>query len=154
MKTRSAFLGLLLVGGLGCGGSNGMTAADLASASPDLAPAGPQVMNDCTVDAFADLTTATDNDRMIMVKSNGTFDYPCMTILAEQSIIFMWKFSSYPLAPGVAPSHTSDPAGATDTPIEMHSTGNVYSVQFPSAGEYPYYVTGHDAKMLGVIQVQ
>ena len=89
-----------------------------------------------------------------MMQNNGTFDFPCMTILAGQSIMFMWKFTSYPLAPGLAPSHSSDPAGSTPTPIQMHNSGTVYTVMFPSAGFYPYYVTGHDATLLGTIQVQ
>ena len=47
-----------------------------------------------------------------------------------------------------------DPPGTTPSPITMHSTGTLFTVKFPKVGFYPFYVTGHDATMLGTIQVQ
>lgn len=47
----------------------------------------------------------------------------------------------------------NDPADAMSPPIQMHNTGKIYTVTFPNAGFYPFYVPMHDAKMLGTIQV-
>ena len=135
-------------------GADSAVAADMANAaSPDLASAI-LVMNGCTADQYVDQTAGTASDRMIMVTNGGQFDNPCMTILAHQGVEFMWKFSSYPIAPGVAPSHKGDPAGASPSPIMMHNTGSLYTVSFHSPGFYPFYVPMHDDVMLGVIQVQ
>lgn len=121
-------------------------AADTGSSIP--------VMNACTPDAYMDMSTGTASDRMIMLNAAHQFDMPCMTINAHQAVMFMWALSTYPIAPGLAPSHMSDTAGTDPSPIQMRSTGSVYTVTFPTAGFYPFYVTGHDATLLGVIQVQ
>lgn len=109
-------------------------------------------MNGCKTTGYLDETAGTANDRMIMI-AGGKFDYPCMTIKAGQSVMLMWNFATYPLAPGLAPDHANDPAGTDPTPIMMHSTGSLATPAFPTAGMYPFYVTGH-AGMSGVIQVQ
>jgi hypothetical protein len=55
----------------------------------------------------------------------------------------------------LAPSHSSDPSGTTPNPIQAHSSGSMYSVAFPNAGLYPFYVSGQDTKgLLGVVQVK
>jgi plastocyanin len=68
--------------------------------------------------------------------------------------MFMWNFTTHPLAPGLAPSHASDPAGTEPSPIQMHTSGSIYSVMFPNPGFYPFYCTVHQASgMVGVIRV-
>jgi plastocyanin len=59
----------------------------------------------------------------------------------------------YPLAPGLSPDHSTDTAGTTPTPIPTQTTGMVATVPFPSAGTYPFYVTGHTG-MSGVVQAK
>ncbi len=109
-------------------------------------------MNGCTATGYVDQTAGTANDRMIMI-AGGKIDYPCMTIKAGQSVMLMWSFGTYPLMPGLAPEHASDPAGTDPTPITKTSSGSVVTPAFPTVGMYPFYVTGH-AGMSGVIQVQ
>ena len=124
---------------------------DASSNDADTTP----VINACTSDVYMDMSTGTAGDRMIMLNGAHQFDMPCMTINAGQAVMFMWAFSSYPIAPGVAPSHASDPPGASPSPIQPHMSGSVYTVTFPTAGFYPFYVVGHDASgLMGVIQVQ
>jgi hypothetical protein len=109
-------------------------------------------MNGCAPTAYVDESAGTNDDRMIMV-SSGKFDKPCMTIKVGQSIMFMWDFSMYPLAPGLSPSHSGDMPGTTPTPITMQTSGQETTIAFPNAGLFPYYVS-NNADMSGVIAVQ
>jgi hypothetical protein len=138
------------------GGSQDVATPTDAGATEDVAAeAGVPVINACTSDVYMDMSTGSASDRMIMMTSSGQFDMPCMTIAAGQSVMFMWNLTTYPIAPGVAPSHMSDPAGSAPNPIQMHASGSVYTVPFATAGFYPFYVPGHDADgLMGVIQVQ
>ena len=57
---------------------------------------------------YMDMSKGTDSDRMIMMNQAGAFDMPCMTIVAGQSVMFMWDLAMDPISPGVAPSHAGD----------------------------------------------
>ena len=156
-SSRFALLLYSMAAAPGCGGSsstdggNTQVPADMATASDLSMPAG-NTMNGCGPDDYVDQTMGSDSDRMIMTTNAGTFDYPCMTILAGQAVEFMWRFATYPLEPGLAPSHAGDKAGTEPTPIASHKTGSLYTVTFPNPGFYPFYVPGHDG-LVGVVQV-
>lgn len=152
--------------GTGGGGTHpdGGTASDSGSgattdAMSDAAANGDvyvaEVINGCTGGKYMDMSTGSDSNRMIMMTQANMFDMPCMTIAAGQGAMFMWDFTQYAISPGVAPSHSGDPTGTMPNPIQMHATGMSYTVQFPTAGFYPFYVPGHDTSgLLGVIQVK
>lgn len=109
-------------------------------------------MNGCGAADYMDMTMGTDQDRMIMAQ--GTmFDMPCMTILAGQSVMFMWDFSKDPLEPGNAPEHATDPPGDSPNPITEQTSGATTSVKFPKAGMFPFHVKGQPM-MTGVIHVK
>jgi plastocyanin len=109
-------------------------------------------MHGCAESNFVDQTAGTNNDRMIMTRgTTSAFDYPCMTIRAGQSVIFMWAFSRHPLAPGLAPGETGTPSEMS--PIAAHNTGSVYTVRFPSAGVFPFFCSVHPGTMKGVVRV-
>lgn len=115
---------------------------------------GPVATHDCGDADFIDQTAGTADDRMIMVpRGTTTFDFPCMTIRAGQSVMFMWDFTMHPLAAGgVAPGHPG--TGTTPSPIEARTSGVVYDVAFPSPGDYPFYCeTHHHSGMVGVVRV-
>jgi len=110
--------------------------------------------NGCTDDRFVDRTTTSVDSRMVMVPyGTFTFDYPCMTIRAGQSVMFMWDFSEYPLEPGaIVAGHPALTDGAS--PIEPRRSGEQYDVTFSAPGDYPYYsVATYDAGMQGVVRV-
>jgi hypothetical protein len=109
-------------------------------------------MNGCASSDYVDASTGSGNDRMIMVNS-GKFDKPCMIIATGQSVMFMWDFSTYPLAPGLSPTHSMDTPGTTPTPITAQSSGQSTTTAFPNAGFYPFYV-GNSTDMTGVVQVK
>jgi plastocyanin len=141
----------------GCGGAS-PPGSDAGGARLDApaaadAPAAGAATHDCEEDDFVDRTGGDDESRMIMVPSGTTqFDYPCMTVRAGQSVMFMWRFDAHPLAPGIAPGHPGD--GTEPSPIEARATGALYTVPFPTAGEYPFYCSTHfDSGMLGVVRV-
>jgi hypothetical protein len=140
------------------GSQDAQAAADTATGTDSPADAPTQdagvvpLINGCSADKYMDMSKGTETDRMVMINMSGAFDMPCMTIAAGQSVMFMWDLATYPIAPGVAPSHTGDPTGTTPNVIAMRSTGMVYTVMFPSAGFYPFYVPGHDM-LAGTIQV-
>lgn len=129
----------------GGGGSDSGPAVDAPMAGPPL--------HDCQEADFVDRTTGADDTRMVMVPTGTTeFDPPCMTIRAGQSVMFMWDFSAHPLGVGVAPGHPG--TSTTPTPIEPQTTGMLYTVAFPDAGDYAYYCTTHfHSGMLGVVRV-
>jgi hypothetical protein len=139
------------------GGDAGGTTADAAG---DVLSGGEggavPAINSCSAGMYMDMSTGSDSKRMIMMnQSGGGFDMPCMTIAAGQSVMFMWDLATYPIAPGVAPSHAGDPSGTSPNPIQAHNSGSVYTVAFPNAGLFPFYVPGQDTKgLLGVIQVK
>ncbi len=141
-------------GATGSGTDGGTEADDAGGADIDAGSGATSSggMNGCKATAYMDVTTGTANDRMIMI-SGGKFDYPCMTILAGQSVMFMWDLATYPLEPGLSPDHTADPAGAASTPITEKKSGSIATIKFPTAGMYPYYAKGH-ATMTGVIEVK
>ena len=150
--------GVLVRGRIGAG-LHGSTADDVAKevAIYKAHKATPIVVATEGDDRFAaadyvDQTMGTSNDRMIMTRgSTNTFDYPCMTIRAGQSVMFMWTFSRHPLAPGVAPGASGT---APDmTPILPHNTGTLYTVRFPTTGIYPFYCTAHPDAMKGAVMV-
>lgn len=121
-----------------------------ADASADVATAA--ALNGCTEAMYVDQTMGTANDRMIMTQgTTNAFDFPCMTIRAGQSVLFMWAFSRHPLAPGLAPGEAGDAPAAN--PITPFSTGTVHSIQFPTPGLYPFYCTAHPGTMKGVVRV-
>lgn len=134
--------------------------ADAALDSTSAADSGPTEdvgpvtsLNGCSDARFVDRSTGTADDRMVMVPLGTTsFDQPCLSIRAGQSVMFMWDFTEYPLVPGVAPSQTG--AGTEPTPIAERRTGDSYTVSFANAGDYPYYSPGtYAAGMLGVVRV-
>ncbi len=110
-------------------------------------------LHDCAESDFIDLRSGTPDDRMIMVPTGTTmFDMPCVTISTGQEVMFMWDFSMHPLAAGVAPGHPG--MGTTPTPIQPQTTGMLYTVAFPSEGNYPFYCTTHfHSGMMGVVRV-
>jgi hypothetical protein len=109
-------------------------------------------MNGCASSDYVDASTGSSDGRMIMV-SSGKFDKPCMIIATGQSVMFMWDFSMYPLAPGLSPTHSTDMPGTTPTPIMAQSTGQSTTTAFPSAGFYPFYVS-NSTGMAGVVEVK
>ena len=141
-------------GGAGPGSSGAAGAVDEDAGSAVDTDAGSAAasgtMNGCS--KFLDLTKGTANDRMIMI-SGTKFDYPCMTISAGQSVMFMWNLATYPLEPGLAPAHENDPAGATPSPITEKTSGAIATIKFPTGGMYPYYVKGHPT-LTGVVEVK
>jgi plastocyanin len=138
--------------GGGTAGADGGADEDAGLADLDAGSTASGTMNGCSTAKYLDVTTGTANDRMIMI-SGGKFDYPCMTILKGQSVMFMWDLATYPLEPGVSPSHPTDPAGTTPSPITEKTSGSIATIKFPTAGMYPYYVKGHTT-MSGVVEVK
>lgn len=142
-------------GGAASDSGNGATTDAMTDAAANGDAYVAEIINGCTGGKYMDMSTGSDSNRMIMMMQSGGFDMPCMTIAAGQSVMFMWDFTQYAISPGVAPSHSGDPAGTMPNPIQLHSTGSTYMVQFPTAGFYPFYVAGHDTSgLLGVIQVK
>lgn len=114
---------------------------------------GVVAVHDCDEADFVDLTGGTPDDRMIMVpRGTFTFDNPCITISAGQAVMFMWDFAMHPLQPGVAPGH---PGTSTEpTPIVAQTSGALYEVTFPTAGDYAFYCGMHyHSGMYGVVRV-
>jgi len=163
----SMVFGALLVGACGSGSvvvdagvepDAGPVAVDAGPVEVDAGPAeadaGAPVaaLNGCADADFLDLRAATANDRMIMVpRGTNTFDNPCITIAPGQEAIFMWDFASHPLAPGAAPGQSG---GTEPSPIVPQTSGALYTVAFPTAGDYPYYCTLHASSgMTGVVRV-
>jgi plastocyanin len=136
------------------GGGGGDSGAVVDSGAEADAPSSGPATHDCEEADFVDLTAGDADSRMIMVPSGtSTFDQPCITIRAGQSVMFMWDFAAHPLEAGVAPGH---PGESTEpTPIEPQTTGSLYTVAFPTAGDYAYYCTVHfhSTGMYGVVRV-
>ena len=161
MNGRILVCSLLALGALGCGGSpdpqpdagDPGTDSGTAPDSGSTGDAGLRALHGCGEADFLDRTAGTDDSRMIMVPRGTTrFDYPCMTIRAGQSVMFMWDFASHPLAPGVAPGQSG--TGTEPTPIPVQTTGELTTIAFPTAGDYPYYCSAHHAAgMVGVVRV-
>jgi plastocyanin len=110
-------------------------------------------MNGCATKDYMDMSTGAANDRMIMINASGQLGMPCISIKAGQAVMFMWELSKYPLAPGLAPEHATDPASMTPTPITPTSSGQSATLTFKTAGRYAFHVSGH-AGMDGVIEVK
>lgn len=109
-------------------------------------------LHGCRPDLYVDQTEGTASARMIMTRgTTNTFDFPCMTIRAGQSVQFMWAFSRHPLAPGLAPGEAG--TAPDTTPIVPFSTGSVHTIRFPTPGFYPFYCSVHPGTMKGVVQV-
>lgn len=163
MKLRMMWMVVACGALAACGGTNGGTdaggtsndAGNDAGASVDSGPpdtGAPAPLNGCAEADFIDLRTATADGRMIMVpRGTSTFEMPCITISASQEVMFMWDFSLHPLVAGAAPGTTG---GATPSPIQPQTTGMLYTVAFPNAGDYPFYCSNHvSSGMMGVVRV-
>lgn len=166
MKLRSAWMVLFCLalasacggttsGGVDAGGgtdANTVDAAAVADSGPPDTGVAP-ALHGCAESDFVDVRGGTQDDRMIMVlNGTTTFDYPCMTISAGQSVMFMWDFAMHPLTPGVAPGETG--TGTEPSPIQPQSSGVVYTPAFPTAGNYPFYCSNDFASgMMGVVRV-
>jgi plastocyanin len=146
-------------GGTDAGGAGDTGAADTGGAGDTgaadtgaMADSGPGPLNGCAETAFIDLRAGGPDSRMIMVpRGTNTFDMPCITISAGQAVEFMWDFALHPLAAGPVPGTTG---GAASTPIQPQTTGALYTVTFPDAGDYPFYCATHYATgMAGVVRV-
>jgi plastocyanin len=139
------------------GVDGGTPATDTGTPGTD-APAevdggGVVAVHECGGSDFVDLTASAPDDRMIMVpRGTFTFDNPCITISAGQAVMFMWDFAMHPLQPGVAPGHPG--TGTEPSPIVARTTGALYEVTFPAAGDYPFYCgTHYHSGMYGVVRV-
>lgn len=127
------------------------TGHDAAADAPADGATG-KALHGCADGRFVDRSGGTEDDRMIMATRSNLYDPPCMMIRAGQAVMFMSSFTSHPLAPGVAPGQSG--AGTTPSPIRMRTTGTVYNVTFPTAGDYPFYCTYHaGGGMYGVVRV-
>ena len=137
------------------------TVADTPAATDQGAPidvvptadaGGVPTLNGCTPDGYVDQTAGTASDRMIMTRgTTSSFDFPCMTISAGQSVQFMWAFARHPLTPGLAPGEAGTEPDST--PIQAFSTGSVQSIRSPTPGLYPFHCGVHPGTMKGVVQV-
>lgn len=165
MKLRNAWMVLSCLalasacGGSTSGGNDAGSGSDVGTDAGSVADAGPPdtgaapALHDCAESDFVDVRGGTQDDRMIMVLNGTTmFDYPCMTISAGQSVMFMWDFGTHPLTPGVAPGHPG--TGTEPSPIQAQSSGVVYTPAFATAGNYPFYCANDfHSGMMGVVRV-
>src|SRR6185369_6086125 len=108
MKLRALWMMMASLSLVACGGSTSPgNDGGVDSGTPDagsVADAGPPdtgvapALHGCAESDFVDVRSGTQDDRMIMVlNGTTTFDYPCMTISAGQSVMFMWDFAVHPL---------------------------------------------------------
>lgn len=119
-------------------------------------------LNNCADSAFVDRSAA-GASRVVGFGGFGgstTFGYApaCITIAAGQSVTFSGgttaNFGMHPLGPG----RNGDPtAGSPGNPVPRMADGNVreITVNFPSAGTFPYICETHAAAgMAGVVRVR
>lgn len=113
-------------------------------------------------DAMVDAAPASLHDCRTFVRSSDNivrfpgpaYSPSCLEITVGDTVRWTGNFEEHPLSPGRAPSRPEDPMGSPNNPIVYTDSGNLATVVFPSAGDYPYYCTSHDyLGMFGVVRV-
>ena len=158
-------VGILAVGTVACGdddsadddggGASGSGAAGSGGSGAGAAPLDIPDFNDCTSDAYEDLSAA-GATRTIEIAPGGALEYSpkCAIISAGQTVTFSGSLVGHPLAPGDATDpELGDYEGTS--PIVETDTGDSVDVTFANPGTYPYHCTFHVAAgMSGVIHVK
>lgn len=127
-----------------------LTACFLSSEPPEQTPP----LNGCAASAFVDGGSATT---VTFGGEDGSplFGYSpaCLHVAPGSSVTFSGDFSVHPIAPGASPTETD--AGSPQSPIAETVSGSSLTVQFPTAGTFPYFCEMHYAAgMAGVVLVQ
>lgn len=126
---------------------------------------GGPALNGCRSEDYVDLR-APQGDRTVGFgggRGSGPFAYlpRCVVIAPGQSVTFeggvSGTFNVHPLAPGaLSDTGAALDAGTVPSPIPRlgDGAGSQATVQFPTAGEYPYHCEYHRPTMAGMIVVR
>ncbi len=129
----------------------GGSTTTLPGASTTTTP-GPTTTSTSIVVHGCNSATATDlrdTPAKVVTFSGTSYTPACARINAGQSIVFSGYFDVHPLVGGTVPN--ADPS----SPIGSYSTGTMQTIQFPSAGAFPYFCSVHGVSnnMVGAVFV-
>ncbi len=111
-------------------------------------------LNGCTDTSYQDASAPTATRTVQFGGGLGLAYSPkCLSIAAGQQVTFSGEFGLHPLTSGSAPG--TPPGGATPNPIARPASGTTVTVNFPTAGDFPYFCGSHfGSGMYGVVRVK
>jgi plastocyanin len=150
---RVAPVGAVAVAGCSGGEPTETEASTDTQTATDTTTTTPTTEGTATAEETATGTPTTEPDVTVTVAPGGSlrFDPETFTVVAGDTVQWVWESSGHNVTPGSAPSG-SNWQGKTD---DLYSSGTTYAHTFEVTGEYEYYCEPHRSSgMVGSFTVE